>query len=956
MQMRNELKILILLFIIKSPFAIGQVDSLSMLSSLTDGLPTSVSQKEDDPNKVSDDKSSQEIDSGNKDFTDIQYGYTGGKNFTNPPKSKFSDEEVEYFGYSYFVSQPVTFAPLYNVPVPPDYLIGPDDNIKIILFGTNNANYEIRVTRDGDIFIPEIGPLFVAGITFQDLKELIRETVASELIGTQVSVTLGSLRSIDIFVLGAANKPGMYSISALSTLTNAIIKSGGIDISGSLRQIKLKRNGKTITDFDFYDLLLNGDTSNDARLMQGDVVFIEPIGKTAGIEGEVNRPGIYELKHDEGLDDLLIFAGNPRPKANLESAEIMRINSEKNIFELQSVDLNSIGENTSIKNGDVITIYPVPDKLTNAVLVNGHAQQPGFYAWKEGMKISDIFNGPEDLLEMTDLNYVLVKRKISNSQKYEFHQLDIEEVFEDSKSIENIDLFDQDVIYFLPSLLTPDSITTRIIQDKYSVDEETNQMILQDEWTSLAYLNKSLTASDEDSESIDSTMSGPNSIDNLNSADTKERYYEYSIYDYCIIPSDFASRIIMSKGLAKTDSIPIRDLNKVKTPLQLESLINSIEYEEEIEVKESSYEIAIQLTNLCRRQLIDPLLSVIKSQSNPLASKKMVKSYGNLLFPGEYPYSNNMNIKELISASGGLKDSAYLPKVEINSRKLKNEEYIFSSRDLILNENTKESISPMDEINVKEVSNQFRSVEITGEVNYPGVYPITEEETLNDLIKRAGGIKDSGSYKGAIFTREVLRKSDIKRLKEAQADLRRKILLSISQSQTSNPNQQSGAMTGVSELVKLLAFEQEDNELLGRLVIDLESMMIGNSPEIDLEDKDKIFIPRKHQMVTVVGEVNGSNSHQYKQNLIVSDYISMSGGLSSFGDTDNVYIVKIDGSTYSYSNNISGGFFRESFQVESGDTIVVPFQVEKFGALRATTEITQIVYQMALAAAAVNSF
>ena len=178
----------------------------------------------------------------------------------------------------------------------------------------------------------------------------------------------------------------------------------------------------------------------------------------------------------------------------------------------------------------------------------------------------------------------------------------------------------------------------------------------------------------------------------------------------------------------------------------------------------------------------------------------------------------------------------------------------------------------MDEINVKEVSNKFRTVEISGEVNYPGFYPIIEGETLNDLIRRAGGIKESGSYEGTIFTRESLRKSDRTRLKEAQTDLRRKILLSLSQveqSATSN-------FGGISEIVKLLTFENEDNELLGRLVIDLESLLMGKSPEIYLEDKDKIFIPRKHQMVTVVGEVNGSNSHHYKEDHSVADNISLS--------------------------------------------------------------------------------
>ncbi|SVC39688.1 uncharacterized protein METZ01_LOCUS292542, partial [marine metagenome] len=395
---------------------------------------------------------------------------------------------------------------------------------------------------------------------------------------------------------------------------------------------------------------MNGDTSNDSRLMQGDVIFVESIGKTAGVKGEVNRPAIYELKDDEKLDQLLRFAGGMKPKANYNNAEIMRINSVKNIFELQSVNLNLAKENVRIMNGDVLTIYPVPDNLSNAVLVNGHAQQPGFYPWSKGMKVSDIFMGPEDLLEMTDFNYVLVKRKISNSQTYEFLQIDLEKIFKDPQSEENINLSDQDEILLLPSLLTPDLITTKIIQDKYTLDEETNQVLIQDEWTSLTYLNKSLRVNDQNSENKDPSFADSDTLDDINVANTNERFYEYSIYGYCMIPTDFASRILISKGLTKMESIPIRDLYKVKTPLQLESLISSLEIEEENEILESSDEISIQLTNICRRQLIDPIISIVKSQANPSERTKIVKSFGNLLYPGTYPYSKNMDLGELIYA------------------------------------------------------------------------------------------------------------------------------------------------------------------------------------------------------------------------------------------------------------------------------------------------------------------
>ena len=222
--MNSKTRVIILFLLANSSIANAQLDSLAMLG-LPSGAEATLPETNEEPTEIL----NNDIEKERQNLTDNQYGYTGGKNFKNPPKTKFSDEALEYFGYNYFVDQPSTFAPKNNTPIPPDYLIAPDDNIKIILFGNTNKKYNLKVTRDGDIFIPEIGPLYVAGISFLDLKDLIKTTINNQLIGTKVSVTLGALRSIDIFILGAANNPGMFSISALSTLTNAIIQSGGIE-------------------------------------------------------------------------------------------------------------------------------------------------------------------------------------------------------------------------------------------------------------------------------------------------------------------------------------------------------------------------------------------------------------------------------------------------------------------------------------------------------------------------------------------------------------------------------------------------------------------------------------------------------------------------------------------------------------------------------------------------------
>ncbi|SVE63433.1 uncharacterized protein METZ01_LOCUS516287, partial [marine metagenome] len=228
----------------------------------------------------------------------------------------------------------------------------------------------------------------------------------NQFLNTESSVTLGELRSIGIFVLGEASQPGLFLVSGLSTLTNAIFVSGGVNTTGSLRNIQLKRNGEVVSTFDFYDLLLKGDTRDDSRLIQGDVVFIPPIGKTVGASGEIGRPGIYELKDNETLRDLIEFAGNLKPKADVFSADLQRVDPSVNGFSLIPVDFNkSSMDSFQLNNGDVLRVHSVVDNLKNAVLISGHAKQPGFFPWNEGMQIGDIVRSTDDLLTMTDLNY-----------------------------------------------------------------------------------------------------------------------------------------------------------------------------------------------------------------------------------------------------------------------------------------------------------------------------------------------------------------------------------------------------------------------------------------------------------------------------------------------------------------------------------------------------------------------
>ena len=951
----------------------SQVSDLSLLGNLSESIPGSMQDSETETQNQTDDNEDDELRFNQEtSFEDENYGYIGGKDFNNPPQQKISDEPLSYFGYDFFVDAPTTFAPANSIPIPPDYILGPNDNIRIILFGNKNATYRLKVTREGEIFFPGIGPIAVAGSTFLDTKDIIQKVVDNQLIGTQVSITLGSLRSIDIFVLGDANQPGMFTVSALSTLTNAIFKSGGIKSTGSLRNIELKRKGKVISTFDFYDLLLKGDTSDDVRLMQGDVIFIPPITKTVGIDGEVGRPGIYELKENETLKDLIQFTGNLKPKADIFSAELKRVDPSENGFTLSQVDLQDISqESFKLKNGDVIGIYPVINDLNNAVLVSGHARQPGFYPWWEGMRMSDLFKTSADLLSMTDLHYVLIKRLNKLTQNYQFLQTDLEEIFMDESSNANISLNEKDEIILVPSLLSAEQITTKLIQDKYVLDQEKNLWVGEDEWTSMTYLRKSVLE-----ESVASVELAGQSLDSENALETQDksiperspRYYEYSIYDYCSIPEEMVLQIVVSSGHRSQKAeqarqlVPLEELEKINRPEDVLALQIRIENENiksrEVEKKEES-EISTMITLECRKQLLNKQLNIISRQITPTQKRRIISVFGNVHFPGEYPLTEDMLLGDAIKAAGGMKDATYDSEIELSRSYDAGKK--FEVTDLLASvEDTRTMATPlqeMDIINLKQISSVVKTVEISGEVYFVGVFPISENQTLGELIERAGGLTEFGSPEAAYFQRAALREAEIERLENAKDELRRKILLS---SQAGGLGQNSLDNNAIAQLTSLIIDDtsEVEKEKLGRLVIDLESILDGSIKDIILEDGDRLHIPKIQESITVIGEVFVPSSHSYAAGLGISDYISLSGGVSPYSDEDNTYLIKSDGRIISPSQLSTSRFFRGNFsnQLQPGDSIVVPLEVQPFSGIRATNEITQIIYQMALAAAAVNSF
>lgn len=311
------------------------------------------------------------------------------------------------YGRQLFDEVPTTFSPIEHVPVPSDYVIGPGDQLLIRAWGKIELDSRVTVDRNGQIYLPKVGALTVAGLHYDQVEGFLHSAIGAMFKDFQLNVALGQLRSIQIFVLGDARQPGVYTVSSLSTLVDALFACGGPSAIGTMRRIQLRRQGRTISEFDIYDLVGRGDKSHDVPLLPGDVIYIPPVGAQIAISGDVNQPGIYELKGETSIGAALQDAGGMTSLADAERAVLERIESHSN-REIEEFALDTSGQERLLRDGDLLQVFPISPKFKNAVTLRGNVAQPGLYPWKEGMRISDLIPSRD----------FLVTRKYWNSENH----------------------------------------------------------------------------------------------------------------------------------------------------------------------------------------------------------------------------------------------------------------------------------------------------------------------------------------------------------------------------------------------------------------------------------------------------------------------------------------------------------------------------------------------------------
>lgn len=303
------------------------------------------------------------------------------------------------FGANLFRSVPSTFAPLDMAPVPPDYIIGPGDELRVRVWGQVNFQANVRVDRAGEIYIPfpQVGSVHLAGLKYSEIDGHLREAIGRVYRNFDVLVDIGQIRAIQVYVAGEARRPGVYTVSSLSTLIDALFASGGPSVQGSLRHIYLRREGQDVIDLDLYSFLVHGDKSKDVKLLSGDVIFIPPAGSEVAIVGSVRNPGIYELRTGESLDSMIADAGGVSAVASQARVSIERIqgHNERQAMEV-AYDANGLA--TPLAEGDLVRVFPIVPKYGQTVTLRGNIANPGRFGWHPGMHVSDLIPDKESLI------------------------------------------------------------------------------------------------------------------------------------------------------------------------------------------------------------------------------------------------------------------------------------------------------------------------------------------------------------------------------------------------------------------------------------------------------------------------------------------------------------------------------------------------------------------------------
>ncbi|OPY84280.1 MAG: Polysialic acid transport protein KpsD precursor [Syntrophus sp. PtaU1.Bin208] len=699
------------------------------------------------------------------------------------------------FGYEFFQETSVqVFSERKDIPVPIDYLVGPGDEVRIMLWGRVNSQYNLIVDRDGRITIPQIGPVAVAGMTFEKMSQQIIK-MTEQMVGANIDIAMGSLKSTPVLVLGDVRRPGSYTVGSFATITDALLLAGGPNDIGSMRNVQLKRNGRLVTTFDLYNLLLKGDRSRDLVLRAGDVIFVPVTGPQVGIAGNVKRPAIYEFKDRHDLGGLFDLAGGILPTADTQQIQVSRIqkNDRQVVVDIDDKNLNR-SKTVKLQDGDLVKVFSIVDRDRNAVYLEGNVKRSGKYQYKAGMRVGDVIKNSADLLDETFMDYALIKRIVPPDRKEELVPFNLGKMLTRRDLSNNVELRPEDRVYIFSRWLFMDKPFVTVegeIRGGVPFPDDAAGMAREEEKDQLKFNGTSQRERDWSSWSRSGqTMKDfQGTFPGANAPGVPESQWNRAQNQNAWTDAGLGVKSSPLQDAAAIDSMPgaaalceVRKENIDSALMQLRSIENELKGDQNVPAQSgreqtfqggseqppqknrllrlSDYEkysllekirvirdTLIQNQRTATREILD-LQEELKKKNLYWLADRVRESVETLKTECRVTMSENMRVRDAILKAGGPTLEAYPDRGEIIRI---NEGRVYKT--LYFNVGKAMANDPAENLLLQNRDRIFlhsiwehaeeKSVSIDGEVKKPGTYLFTDQMTVKDLVFRAGHLMES---------------------------------------------------------------------------------------------------------------------------------------------------------------------------------------------------------------------
>ncbi|HEX8814539.1 MAG TPA: SLBB domain-containing protein [Terriglobales bacterium] len=810
--------------------------------------------------------------------------------------------KLDRFGIDIFTNGTGNFSRLpMDMPVGPDYVLGPGDNLNINLVGGVSQRLRRVVDLQGQIALPEVGPVEVSGKTLGEVQQLVQASLRSEYRAVQADVSLGKVRSVRVYVVGDVRAPGPYEVSALSTPLNAVYEAGGPSTAGSLRILNHYRGKRLIQRIDVYDLLLHGVNSDMDKLQAGDTIQVPPLGGEVTVSGMVRRPAIYELNGETNLAQVLETAGGVLPTGTLRHVDVERLQAHESetMLRLDIPEGNNQDsvrqalENFKVQDGDKIQISPIVPYADRTVYLDGHVFRPGKFAYRDGMKVTDLIKSYKDLmpepyrahaeiirLKMPDDTPEVITFRLDDAMAGKADQDLVLQPFDTVRVFGRYDFEDPPLVTVTGEVRDPgDHVTNGAVHFRDAI-----------------YLAGGFTpnAAHDDAQIFRKTEDGKLEVINV---DIARVMAADSSSDVALLPND---RVFVHKDMNKTDPPTVIVEGEVGRP--------------------GKYPLTDGMTAASLVRLAGGLKRSAYTEEADLTSY-MVQNDSNIV-------SDHRTVKIAMALAGE-------PDVDIR-------------------------LHDGDVLAIRQLSGWMdlgATIKVTGEVMHPGTYGIQEGERLSSVIARAGGFRADAYPYGAVFQRGTVRelqennRGDLIRRIKSEADEVK--LVPVQQGE--DPNDKNAAVEQYQVTLERL----ENTPPSGRLVVHISadvSKWANTSFDIQVRDGDEIFIPKKPSIVIVDGQVYNPTAISYKPGKNTEWYLKQAGGPTAGANGKATFVVRADGSVIGGPGGIlSGGVEKQVLQ--PGDMVVVPEKVYAISHAWQNTAMTaQIVTAIAIAVTAAKSF